>query len=88
MKIETAVNPVDLPNQSPASCVAPSPIAAANGTTDVPRYDEDPVSQSEDQKTVWIVHSLPFMCLPLLYSTSSYVGCYIWRSITFPRRVL
>lgn len=48
MKIEIIVDPVNLPSQSLASRVAPAPATATNGTTDAPRYDEDPLCRSED----------------------------------------
>ena len=48
MKIEIVVDPVNLPSQSLASRVAPAPVTTTNGTTDVPRYDKDPISWSED----------------------------------------
>lgn len=48
MKIEIVVDPVSIPGQSLASRVAPAPATATNGTTDVPRYGEDPLSRRRD----------------------------------------
>lgn len=48
MKIEIVVDPVNLPGQSLASRVAPAPATATNGTTEAPRYGEDPLSRSQD----------------------------------------
>jgi len=48
MKIEIVVDPVNLPSQSLASRVAPAPTTATNGTTDAPRYGEDPLTRSQD----------------------------------------
>ena len=43
MKIEIVVDPINMPAQSLASRVAPAPITATTGTTDTPRYGEDPL---------------------------------------------
>jgi hypothetical protein len=45
MKIEIVVDPVTIPAQSLASRVAPAPTTATTGTTDAPRYGEDPLSR-------------------------------------------
>lgn len=45
MKIEIIVDPVNLSAQSLASRVAPAPAPVTTGTTDAPRYGEDPVSR-------------------------------------------